>query len=669
MQLGLRQREVRRFRARAFLARVCFFGWFICSLCAAEGSGVVTNCSLGDLLSALQGGGLVTLSCGGTITLTNTITITNNTVLDGTRTNAILSGNNTVRIFNIASNVDFTILNLTLANGSVVGNAGSNGLNGADSSGVGGDGSNGSNGANAVGGTIYNAGRLTLANCTLQSCSVAGGVGGNGGNGGNGDYQGGNGGNGGLGGNALGGAIYNLGQLSLSNSTVSGCSASAGNGGAGGTNGTGLFPGHIGSGGAGGQGSGAGVYSLGSATIVGCTFSSSTACGGNSRAAGHSSNGGLGGTGPNGGDSLGAGVCNLGALVLINCTFSTNTVTAGNGGNGGPGDWQGGNGGNGGSGSGGGLYNKGSAAVTNCTFAGGSATGGTNGLAGPGGLFGPGSDGAPGPSHGGNIATDAGSFYLANSIIAYGRNGGNGYGSVSDSGYNISSDNSLSLRAAGSRTNTDPQLGVLNDNGGPTPTFALLASSPAINSANPSNFPATDQRGVTRPQGARGDVGAYELEGAPVISSQPTNMTVVPGTPAGFAITASGLTPLFYQWCLNGSAIPGATSTNYSIASVQFTNAGNYSVTVSNVVGSITSSNTLLKVLVSPSMAEPVLSNGAFTVSFLSQVGAIYTLEYKRDLGDAEWTPLVVTDGNGNLVQMIDFAASDATRFYRIRVN
>jgi CSLREA domain-containing protein len=57
---------------------------------------------------------------------------------------------------------------------------------------------------------------------------------------------------------------------------------------------------------------------------------------------------------------------------------------------------------------------------------------------------------------------------------------------------------------------TDPKLGSLQDNGGRTQTHALLTDSPAINMG--STTLATDQRGVSRPQGAAADVGAFELE-------------------------------------------------------------------------------------------------------------------------------------------------------------
>jgi len=56
----------------------------------------------------------------------------------------------------------------------------------------------------------------------------------------------------------------------------------------------------------------------------------------------------------------------------------------------------------------------------------------------------------------------------------------------------------------------DAGLGPLADNGGPTLTHALLAGSPAIDAADGAVCPATDQRGVARPQGAACDVGAYE---------------------------------------------------------------------------------------------------------------------------------------------------------------
>lgn len=57
----------------------------------------------------------------------------------------------------------------------------------------------------------------------------------------------------------------------------------------------------------------------------------------------------------------------------------------------------------------------------------------------------------------------------------------------------------------------DPLLGPLQDNGGATPTMALLAGSPAIDAGNNATCLTEDQRGFPRPFGSACDLGAYEL--------------------------------------------------------------------------------------------------------------------------------------------------------------
>ncbi len=58
----------------------------------------------------------------------------------------------------------------------------------------------------------------------------------------------------------------------------------------------------------------------------------------------------------------------------------------------------------------------------------------------------------------------------------------------------------------------NPFIGPLADNGGSTQTHALLPGSPAIDAGDPANCPTIDQRGITRPQGAGCDIGAYEVK-------------------------------------------------------------------------------------------------------------------------------------------------------------
>jgi len=86
----------------------------------------------------------------------------------------------------------------------------------------------------------------------------------------------------------------------------------------------------------------------------------------------------------------------------------------------------------------------------------------------------------------------------------------------------------------------------------------------------------------------------------PVIISQPTNQTVVINHIAIFGVTVVGTTPYSYQWSFNGTNIVGATNSIYTLSNVQFTNAGLYSVLVTNTLGSAQSSNALLTVLLAP---------------------------------------------------------------------
>jgi hypothetical protein len=118
-----------------------------------------------------------------------------------------------------------------------------------------------------------------------------------------------------------------------------------------------------------------------------------------------------------------------------------------------------------------------------------------------------GSSGSPGTA--GGISNAGGGAIVVSSLLAL-NNGGNCSGSVADGGHNLSFDDASCPGTFGSG---DPKLGALQDNGGPSQTIALGHGSAAIDKipAGGPACPATDQRGVRRPSGARCDVGAYEL--------------------------------------------------------------------------------------------------------------------------------------------------------------
>lgn len=76
---------------------------------------------------------------------------------------------------------------------------------------------------------------------------------------------------------------------------------------------------------------------------------------------------------------------------------------------------------------------------------------------------------------------------------------------------------------------------------------------------------------------------------APSITAQPTNLSVLVGAPASFAVSASGTAPFSFQWRKNSVNLQGATGSTYTIASTVSGDAGIYSVVVTNVASSVTS--------------------------------------------------------------------------------
>jgi len=160
----------------------------------------------------------------------------------------------------------------------------------------------------------------------------------------------------------------------------------------------------------------------------------------------------------------------------------------------------------------------------------------------------------------GNTTTTGGAIWsiaaaptLKNTIIAY-NSGGNCSGAMASSGHNLEDANTCSLTAAGDLVNTDPILGPLADNGGPTWTHALLDGSPAINAGSGDcPPPAADQRGVARPQGAACDIGVFEalpLPGYPrPKGATPLRVSLVPAYTACAAPNRVHGPPLAFASC------------------------------------------------------------------------------------------------------------------------
>jgi hypothetical protein len=260
-----------------------------------------------------------------------------------------------------------------------------------------------------------------------------------------------------------GGGIYNNGILTIGGSIISGNSA------------------------VGPVGSGGGIFNAGTVTINNSTLSNNSGRG--------TASGGLGG-----------GIGNAGTVTVNNSTFTGNSVS-----------------GVFGAGFGGGIGNSGTATVNNSTLSGNSATAWGGGIGNEGNLTMNNSTISGNKESYGGVANYSGVVILQNSIVAN-NSGGNCYArtTLTSNGYNLSSDGTCDFNNTGDRNNTDPKLGPLQNNGGPTQTMALPSGSPAIDAGNPSGCTEgqghllnTDQRGKPRPdpEDTGGcDIGAYESQ-------------------------------------------------------------------------------------------------------------------------------------------------------------
>ncbi|MBX3053127.1 MAG: hypothetical protein KF753_16710 [Caldilineaceae bacterium] len=127
---------------------------------------------------------------------------------------------------------------------------------------------------------------------------------------------------------------------------------------------------------------------------------------------------------------------------------------------------------------------------------------------------------------------------------------------VVSQGYNLDSGTSCGFNQATDLTNTDPLLGPLADNGGPTLTQKPAPGSPAIDAVLGGDCPAQDQRGQPRPFGPRCDIGAVE------VGDQPVNTPTSTPTPTATATPTATSTP---------TQVPTPNTLNYTAYTLEVT--------------------------------------------------------------------------------------------------
>ena len=427
----------------------------------------VLDCDRVAFFRTVRSGGYYAFAGDAVIIITNSLVVSNDVTIDATGHDVVLSGGHTNRLFKVNPGVRCSLVGLTIADGkadrggAIMNDGGVLDLRQVTFRGNQAVSPGNANGPEALGGAIFNTnGTVLAARCRWEDNSA-------------------------LGANA---SIQFIGFTSRRPS-------SAGRGGAifnaGGTvriEGS-LFRNNLARGGngisdmsfaaAGSDGEGGAINNRGSMVVLNSTFDHNGALGGtsqNNAAALFSLNG------------LGGGIASLGDLLATNCTLSGNYVQGGTNGHAWPGTPADGEG------RGGGLYAPaGSVALNHVSLSGNNAL--------------PSQSGA---GKGASIFAAGSVVRLINSILVSGHSRSNCFGALIDDGHNISSDASCNFTNVSSLNNTDPRLGPLADNGGLTPTLALLPGSPAINAADDTTCATMDQRGVFRPQFGKCDIGAFE---------------------------------------------------------------------------------------------------------------------------------------------------------------
>jgi hypothetical protein len=104
------------------------------------------------------------------------------------------------------------------------------------------------------------------------------------------------------------------------------------------------------------------------------------------------------------------------------------------------------------------------------------------------------------------------------------------------------------------------------------------------------------------------------------ILTQPASQSVIQTSNATFTVIAGGIAPLVYQWYFNSSPVANATNATLTINNVQTNNAGTYDVVVTNSLGSLTSSNAVLTVLLLPTISITNPVNNALFIASLTNL-------------------------------------------------
>ncbi|MEI6077945.1 MAG: immunoglobulin domain-containing protein [Verrucomicrobiota bacterium] len=161
----------------------------------------------------------------------------------------------------------------------------------------------------------------------------------------------------------------------------------------------------------------------------------------------------------------------------------------------------------------------------------------------------------------------------------------------------------------------------------------IIFGTPAVVGTNPATITVVSPGNAILSQNVTFYITNAVVASAPIITNQPVSLTNNVGTAASFSVTNGGTSPFKYQWYFNtNTALLNQTNSALAFTSVQLTNAGNYSVVITNSAGSVTSSYALLTVWQPPVITNQPTSitsvaggNGTFNIL----AGGVPTLAYQ----------------------------------------
>ena len=187
----------------------------------------------------------------------------------------------------------------------------------------------------------------------------------------------------------------------------------------------------------------------------------------------------------------------------------------------------------------------------------------------------------------------------------------------------------------------------------------VISGTPANTTGSPFTVTVTANNGIAATQTLTLFVTPAEL--APTIATQPVSITVDRGLTATFSVAVTGTAPFSYQWRRNGSAINGATGSSYTQTNIQTSAAGTYSVTVSNVVGSVTSSGATLAVNTSPVFvsqphAEVALAGTSVTFGVTASGSSSFNYQWRKN-------GVPIPGATGATLTLFSVSAADAGNY------